>query len=79
MMDLISRQAAIDALSRGSGCGNSCRRGIERIPSVDAVPVVRCKDCKWWREETDHTCRLWGGASPRKANGYCDDGERNEE
>lgn len=46
MNDLISRQAAINALSRGSGCGNSCARGIKRIPSVDAVPVVRCKDCK---------------------------------
>ena len=51
---------------------------IERMPTIDAVPVVRCKDCKWWREETDHTCRKWGGASMRKANGYCDDGERNE-
>lgn len=42
---------------------------------VEFVKVVRCKDCKWWREETDHTCRKWGGASPRKANGYCDEGE----
>lgn len=48
---------------------------IRGLPPIDAVPVVRCKDCKWWREETDHTCRKWGGASPRKANGYCDEGE----
>lgn len=41
--------------------------------------LVRCADCKWWREETDHTCRKWGGASPRNANGYCDDGERRED
>lgn len=46
--------------------------------SEDVVPVVRCKDCKWWREDTDHTCRKWGGASPKRANGYCDDGERSE-
>ena len=52
---------------------------IEDAPTIDAVPVVRCKDCKWWREETDHTCRKWGGASPRNANGYCDDGDRSEE
>ena len=52
---------------------------IDEQPIIDAVPVVRCKDCKWWREETDHTCRKWGGASPRNANGYCDDGERSEE
>lgn len=52
---------------------------IVNAPTIDAVPVVRCKDCKWWREETDHTCRKWGGASPRSANGFCDDGERSEE
>ena len=25
---------------------------IEDAPTVDAVPVVRCKDCKHWHEET---------------------------
>ena len=52
---------------------------VTDLPPVEYVPVVRCKDCKWWREETDHTCRKWGGASPRNANGYCDDAERSEE
>lgn len=23
-------------------------RIIEQMPTIDAVPVVRCKDCKWW-------------------------------
>ena len=45
MTDLISRQAAIEALSGGSGCGNVCRRSIERIPSVDEqkIAVEYCK------------------------------------
>ena len=34
MDDLINRQAAIDALSRGSGCGASCHRAIKALPSV---------------------------------------------
>ena len=38
--------------------------------------VVRCKDCKWWRNESDHTCGYWGGASPRRADSFCADGER---
>lgn len=21
---------------------------VEKMPTVDAVPVIRCKDCKWW-------------------------------
>lgn len=44
MDDLISRQDAIDAVE-------NCEPGeelfeIKSLPSIDAVPVVRCKDCK---------------------------------
>ena len=42
------------------------------------VEVVRCKECKWWRD-TDHTCREWGGASPRLANAFCSEGERRDD
>lgn len=37
-------------------------------PTIDAVPVVRCKDCKWWDEcdELDE-------------NGYCHHGERKDD
>lgn len=31
---------------------------IKRVPTVDAVEVVRCKDCVYWTTE---------------GNGYCDD------
>lgn len=41
MMDeYIERELAIEALSRGEGCGNVCRRAIERILAADVVPVV---------------------------------------
>ena len=40
MSDLISRHSAIDALCKGEGCGNICRRGIEHIPSIDEYDVV---------------------------------------
>ena len=50
MDDLISRKAAIEALSRGEGCGHVCRNAIRRIPSVPAVPLDKlCELC----EETD--------------------------
>lgn len=37
---------------------------IDNAPTIDAEPVVRCKDCKWWDEcdELDE-------------NGYCHHGE----
>ena len=38
--------------------------------------LVRCKDCRHWRKDTDHTCRYFGGASPRDAMGFCDKAER---
>ena len=57
MDEYIERELAIEALSRGEGCGNVCRRAIERILSADVVPVrkgrwesdglssLKCSDC----------------------------------
>ena len=28
-------------------------RCIEQAPTVDAVSVVRCRECKWWQEDDD--------------------------
>ena len=39
MEEYIERELAIEALSRGEGCGNVCRRAIERILAADVVPV----------------------------------------
>lgn len=43
-------------------------REIKLEKRVDLVPVVRCKDCKWWDEcdELDE-------------NGYCHHGERKDD
>ena len=40
------------------------------------VEVVRCKDCKYWRD--DHTCREHSLVSPMGANEFCSRGERGE-
>lgn len=39
------------------------------FPPQEFVPIVRCKDCKWWEG-----CRMLDDD-----NGYCSDGERKEE
>lgn len=49
---------------------------VRSFPAADVAPVVRCKDCIWWRRESDHTCRYYGGASPRVAYGYCHIGQK---
>ena len=66
-------------------------RMIREAPEVYAVPVVRCKDCKWYeiaylkRDGTadkrykPSMCMIGTYAKPRKADWYCADGERRED
>ena len=53
MSDLISRQAAIDAVSEACfelrGVFGRCEEALKALPSADVVEVVRCKDCKWYK------------------------------
>ena len=55
---------------------------INNAPTIDAVPVVRCKDCKWFVMDTtggaycNHlTCGLFNGYEP---DAFCSYGERKE-
>lgn len=47
-------------------------KDINSAPTVDAVEVVRCKDCKEF--ETIGYCLFWG--DDMGDNGYCSYGER---
>ena len=38
-----------EALRRSEG--HHYHHFIHELPTIDAVPVVRCKDCKWWNVE----------------------------
>lgn len=52
MDDLILRQAAIDALCRGEGCGNICRRALEHLPTASP------RKGKWIGID-DKPCEVW--------------------
>lgn len=66
---------------------------IMRFPTVDAVRVVRCRDCKWWDKKDDapygycmamkhgFVSSHWeiGIYRTYKGDFYCADGERREE
>lgn len=50
-------------------------------PTVDAVPVIRCKDCKWYSANTGYH---WGRCEnyrpfPFDETDYCSRAERKEE
>ena len=55
---------------------------IDRIneqPAVDAVEVVRCKDCKYREISLDcggRYCHAWGMLNGASDDGFCNYGER---
>ena len=55
-------------------------RCIEQAPTVDAVPVVRCRECKHCDPENHHCDHHMGTAAPlrRKPDDFCSYGERKE-
>ena len=54
---------------------------IEAAPTVDAVEVVRCKDCKYWQDNNggypNDECR-WGNGETPDPDDFCSYGERKE-
>ncbi len=54
-MDLISRQAAIDAIDRFNVCGyveepwEKLRDALQALPSAQPE-IIRCKDCKYYKD-----------------------------
>ena len=55
-------------------------RCIEQAPTIDAVPVVRCRECKWWQEDDDigHCDNPDGLDNYAKPDDFCSYGERKE-
>ena len=57
---------------------------IDNAPTIDAVPVVRCKDCKrseWYTgANRKHLCYcIEHGSSGHNENDYCSYGERKDD
>ena len=50
---------------------------LRDAPTVDAEPVIRCKDCKWYEYDEKLHCGLPHGI--RMKDDYCSDAERKEE
>ena len=65
--------------------GNSMRGGIrkalrciEQAPTIDAVPVVRCRECKHHHDCDTHFCDALGMDCPDDSEFFCSYGERKE-
>lgn len=96
MDDLISRAALLSnvddlAVSDCEVFRAEALRLIADAPTVAAVPVVRCGECRHSsriaQDTTDRMRHCWSGRgrnngdgfSRVKQDGYCDDGERRKE
>ena len=55
---------------------------IDQAPTIDAVPVVRCYECKHWKKDVEGCTEFVGRCDYANymigANGYCLYGERKE-
>lgn len=53
---------------------------IDNAPTIDSVPVVRCRECKHCDQETHHCDHHMGTVAPlrRKPDDFCSYGERKE-
>ena len=56
-----------------------CEYAINDSPTIDAVPVVRCRECKYCDPENHHCDHYMGTTAPlrREPNDFCSYGERN--
>ena len=84
--DLISRQALTAEIMRRGIYPPGVRHAIENAPAIDAVPVVRCKDCKHaekskyafdWDGKTP-LCECSYMTQPNRWHEYCSWAERKE-
>ena len=70
-----------EKLHQRKGEAREILNSIETLPSVDAAPVVRCKDCKYG-EQDDYgwiCTNIDGGImGDENGNGFCCEGERRE-
>lgn len=82
MADLIDRKELRDALYEADAVTMQGVKIINQFPAVDAVPVVRCLDCKHWLKDVTVCSGFVGRCDFAHymvgAKGYCSYGERKD-
>lgn len=86
-MRLIDADALMRDIEQYHLSNGKFQHWTELQPTVDAVPVIRCKNCKHmgdvylvslpWLEQKEHRCRYW--EHPTTPDDYCNRAERKEE
>ena len=84
-MKLVDADKARECFGGDGVTGAVMKRMFDSLPTIDAVPVVRCRECKYWRRYTrqwENHCagecerhRMEGGTYE---NDFCSYGQRKE-
>lgn len=75
--DLSVQIHAMEMYSRAKQFYYGLKGIVENAPTVDAVPVVRCRDCKYWGDEAGVAVRADGVRFARcKVHNLCVSGEK---
>lgn len=80
-MSLINREALLSYADLWASCGEHYTEEdvimmIMTAPTVDAVPVVRCRECKHHHDYGTHFCDALGMDCPDDSEFFCSYGER---
>ena len=70
----------VSALYEDAVCAKEdCLAEIESAQTIDAVPVVRCKDCRHMeKSQYGRYCQIWRMYNGHGDDGFCCYGERKE-
>ena len=61
------------------GVGLILAETVDKAPTIDAVPVVRCKDCRHMeKSQYGRYCQIWRMYNGHGDDGFCCYGERKE-
>ena len=81
LIDLDSDYIQETIYRRGFKTRQDIEEWLNFAPTIDAVPVVRCKDCKYYeihKPKVLENCERKGYIIPMKPDDFCSYGERKE-
>ena len=81
LIDLDSDYIQETLYRRGFKTRQDIEEWLNNAPTIDAVPVVRCKDCKHYeihKPKVLENCERKGYIIPMKPDDFCSYGERKE-
>lgn len=76
-MRLVDADNARECFGGDGVTGAVMKRMFDSLPTIDAVPVVRCRECKYWLGE--HVCDLdCNHETHTGPDDFCSRGQRKE-